>query len=173
VKQGNPVLRIFLRIVVIGVLSVVLTLFVWGMSNGDSLGSAAVPVLSSEPRSMDEVLGIWLVVDLLVSFGFLFGIWVLWTLGRDLGRGKGSSTPSASQLRIGGILVVATMCALPLSFYVMLVKSKFHSGLADTPAEIMETWILSVAVCAIALCGIAILGRSWPSANRDSPHTQP
>ena len=173
-ETRRPLLRIFLRIVVIGPLSVVLTLLVWWTSNGlSTIGGAAVPILSNDPRSLGEVLGISMAVDLLVSFGFLFGIWFLWTQGRNLARERERSTLRAGRLRIGGIPVVATLCALPLSFYVMLLRSKFHSGLADTPAEVMESFILSLTACAIALCGIAILGRFWPSASPDPPRTLP
>jgi hypothetical protein len=121
---------------------------------------------------LGEVLGIEFGVDLLVPFGFLFGIWFLWTQGRDYGREKGRSTLRASRLRIGSILVVAIVCVLPLSYYVLLVKSKFHSGLADTPAQVMESFVLSEAVCAIALCGIATLGRFCPGTNLDQPRTE-
>jgi hypothetical protein len=133
-----------------------------------TLGEAALPILSSDPRSFGEVLGIESGVDLLVPFVFLLGIWFLWTQGRNYAREKGSSTLRA-RLRVGSILFVAIVCALPLSYYALLVKSKFRSGLTDTPAETMVTFILSEAVCAIGLCGIAIIGRFFPGTNSDAP----
>lgn len=102
--------------------------------------------------------------DFLVWFGFLSGIWFLWREGWN-GRGeRGCSTLSVNKGRLAGVLAVATVCALPLSYYALQVKSRFHSGLTDTPAEVTEFFILSTAICAAALCGIAILARFWPSA---------
>jgi hypothetical protein len=174
VKIEDPYVRIFLRIVVIGVLSIGMTLSVWWKTFNNSLtptiGSAVT--MSTQPHSLGGGIRLLMVVDFLVSFGFLFGVWFLWTQGRNLKRGKGRSAPGASRLRIAGILVVASLCALPLAYYVLLVKSRFHTGLADTPDEVMESRILSVAICAIALGGIAILGRVWHRANPDSPRTQ-
>jgi hypothetical protein len=180
VKLQSPALRILFRIVLIGILSVVVSLLVGGMchryesatSPTPTIGEAAVPILSPSPRSLGEVLEIEFGVNLLMPFGFLFGIWFLWTQGRNLRREGGRSALKVSRLRIGAIIVAATTCALPLSYYVMLVKSKVHSGLADTPAERMRSFILSLTTCAIALGGIAILGRFWPRANPDSPDTQ-
>jgi len=176
VKLENPFLRILLRIVAIGILSVVLSILVgWTLNHfvlTPTIGEEAIPILSSEPRSLGEAIGIEFLVDLLVPFVFLFGIWFLWTQGRNYWREQGRSVFSASPLRIGSILAVATVCALPLAYYALLVKSKFHTGLADTPAEVTESFVLFEAICASALCGVAILGRFWPGANPDRSRTQ-
>jgi hypothetical protein len=173
-KLGDP-FNALLRTVVIGILSLGLTLNIWWTINiipaAATIGAQAVPILSSEPRSLVEVLVIEMVVDFLVSFGLLFSIWFLWRQGRSLRREKGRSMLQADRFRVVEIVVVAVLCALPLSYYVTLVKSKFHSGLAETPAEAMESFLFSLTACAIALGGIVILGRFWPTANPDSPQT--
>jgi len=110
--------------------------------------------------------------DFLVWFGFLSGIRFLWRQGRNAHREQGCPTPRVNRLRLASILVVATVCALPLSYYLLQVKLRFHSGLADTPAQVTEAFVLSTTICAIALCGIAVLGRFWPGANPDSLRTQ-
>jgi hypothetical protein len=162
-------LRIFLRIIVIGILSVVLVFPLQWSTHQETLGFAAAQIIfSSRPPSflgnLGEALEILFGVDFLVWFGFLFGVWFLWTQGRNGRRRQGNSKPWVHRLRLTSIVVVAMVCALPLSYYVLLVQSKFHSGLAETPGEVMESFILSILICATAFCGIAILGRFWPSS---------
>lgn len=164
-------LRVFVRIVVLGILSVPLTLFVWrGISPcGDyaTIGSAVAQLaLHDQPPGGPWLrgLGVLAVSDLLVSFGFLCGIWFLWKQGRRERGRMHNSKQSGDWLRRGSIFFVATACALPISYYVVSIKSSFHSGLAETPAELMQSYVLTVIACAIAFCGIALLGRVWPSA---------
>jgi hypothetical protein len=173
-------LRVFVRIIVHGILSVPLTLLVWwGISpfvNFETIGSwVAQWAFYNQPAGGPWLrgLGVAAVVDLVVSFGFLSGIWFLWTQGRKERQRIHNSRQGGNWLRHASIFFVATVCALPPSFYVLLVKSKFHSGLADTPAEQIESSILIITICAVALCGIAILGRFCPSSGASSNRAQP
>ena len=90
-KLESRLLRILLRIVAIGILSVGLTLLVYRAHiDPPTLGLVAAARLPDDARSVDAVLGTTVVVDLLVAFGFLFGVWFLWTQGRNLGREEGT-----------------------------------------------------------------------------------
>jgi hypothetical protein len=130
----------------------------------DTLGMFVVSLLpdknSTGRLDLTPILYIF-VADSLVWFGFLSSIRFLWRQGR---RNHGHSTLWGSRLKLGAILIVAIVCALPLSYYVVQLKSRLHSGLADTPAEVTASFILSTLICATALCGIAAFGRFWPSA---------
>jgi hypothetical protein len=171
-------LRVFVRIVVLGILSVPLTLLVWqGISllvNYEAIGGWVVRLAFYGQPSGPWLrgLGVAVAVDVLVSFGFLSGISFLWTQGRKERQRMHNSRQRGDWLRHASIFFVATVCALSPSFYVLLVKSKFHSGLADTPAEQIESSILIITICAVALCGIAILGRFCPSASASSNRVQ-
>jgi hypothetical protein len=162
--------RVFVRIVVLGILSIPVTLLVWwGISpfvNYETIGGsvARLAFYNQAPGGpLLRGLEVVAVVDLLVSFGFLSGIWFLWKRGRKERRQIHNPKQWGDWLRRASTFLVATTCALPVSYYAVLVKSKFHSGLAETPSELMQSYVLIVIACAIALCGIALLGRVWPN----------
>src|SRR5580700_4344752 len=127
-------LRVFVRIVVLGILSVPLTLLVWqGISllvNYEAIGGWVVRLAFYGQPSGPWLrgLGVAVAVDVLVSFGFLSGISFLWTQGRKERQRMHNSRQRGDWLRHASIFFVATVCALSPSFYVLLVKSKFHSG---------------------------------------------
>lgn len=166
--------RVFLRLLVVAVLSVGLTVLVERNCNAfDTIGEAAIPILSSPAPSIGAGLAIWLAVDFLVSFLFLLGTWFLWAQGRNRAREIDNAMPDASWYRGAGVVAVAMICALPPSYYVVKAASKFHVGLDYTPAEMLEYFVLSDAICAIALCGIAAIGRFWPYTDIHSPDSPP
>ena len=170
-KFQHIFVRICLRIAAIAILSFVLLLVSvpWVSQNGYyTLGDAVTRILLfDQPHSflggLGDAIAIEFVVDFTVCFGLLFGIWFLWRQGRNGREKQRNSTLLGTRLRFSSVLVVAILSALPLSFYGLQVKSKFHHGLAETPGEVMASFVLITGIAAIALCGIAILGRFWPS----------
>jgi len=160
-------LRIFVRIVVIGALAIPLTLIVWrGTNGGPTIGECAWQLLHSNVRAngtLLEGIGTMAAVDFLVSFGFLFGIWFLWGQGRNAARESGLAMHRS---RLLAVSLVATVCALPPAYYALWLKEKFHSGLADTPSEVMEYFVLISMASAIVLCGVPVVGRFWPRSQK-------
>ena len=161
--------NIMLRIFVLSMISTVLVPIYWLTAQFLTPGAViANRIVASQPErggleDVSEGINIALLVDFAVWFAALWAGLNLWTeFTREL-QEQGAGKRWINPLRQTRSVVEAALCALPLSFYLVVV-ARISKG-AKIPSRIwfLSTISLSLTLCTAGICGLFVIAvRFWP-----------
>lgn len=155
-----------LRFLVFGALSILLMVIQFLVLAPLSPGYAvAQMVVANKPPSflgdLGEAVGVAAIVDFMVWFVFLWGMQL-----RERVRTQGVARHWINPLKPISTPITATLCAVPLSYYLLLAKARLIAGgLVATQSEVIASTALSLVICATAICVLySVFGRFWTNS---------
>jgi hypothetical protein len=150
-----------LRAVMTGLLSLLLVPVLWAIFLFATPGFAVAHwVISAQPPSflgyLSEGFEIAAIVDFAVWFGLLWGVQNLCTQLGEERQASGTTRHWPNLLRRSGVWVGALLCAVPLSYYAVLLAaiSLKLNTLRWSELFLVVFLTLSFAVCFAAICGL-------------------
>ena len=161
-----------LRVLLTGALSAVLVFFSWVLTFFVTPGSRlANRVVSAHPSDflgdLNEAVTIAAVVDFAVWFAALWGFQGLLSELRRMVRDQGASGEQSNSLWHSSAPRYAALCAVPLSFYVVIGMSRLwnRGGLLESDLRFATAIAFSLAACTTAICGLFVLAIRFRSGS--------
>jgi hypothetical protein len=157
------------RTIIASVGSVVLTFISWVGAVYVTLGVEVARRMDYEPilSNFGERIKIAFAADCVVWFAMTWGTRGLWTQFRKDVREHSGKRQWVNPLRDAATLCNSTLCALPLSYYLVrgMVMLFDNGRMPKSDFWFIVAMAMGLAACALVICGLfAVAVRCWPDS---------